>query len=252
MNYNYDHSRIVVILVEPIYGGNVGAIARIMNNFCFSQLRIIGKTPEKNDFYLAMHSEHILENVCIYSSLAEAVKDLDRVIAFSRRIGKNKPVDLSPRQMARYVHSVPNAKIGLVFGRENYGLTDSEAELCPLRCHFMANPDFPSINLAQAVALALWEIYSLPLEEKQGENKYYNAASKEELDEIHHYIIQVMHSTGFFQKQETVNWDAFIAKMLNELNPDKTMLYRLRQIFNRFNVLVTGKGLGYSISNDKE
>jgi TrmH family RNA methyltransferase len=199
-----------------------------------------------------MHSEHILENVCIYSSLAEAVKDLDRVIAFSRRIGKNKPVDLSPRQMARYVHSVPNAKIGLVFGRETYGLTDSEAELCPLRCHFMANPDFPSINLAQAVALALWEIYSLPLEEKQGENKYYNAASKEELDEIHHYIIQVMHSTGFFQKQETVNWDAFIAKMLNELNPDKTMLYRLRQIFNRFNVLVTGKGLGYSISNDKE
>ena len=199
-----------------------------------------------------MHSEHILENVCIYSSLAEAVKDLDRVIAFSRRIGKNKPVDLSPRQMARYVHSVPNAKIGLVFGRETYGLTDSEAELCPLRCHFMANPDFPSINLAQAVALALWEIYSLPLEEKQGENKYYNAASKEELDEIHHYIIQVMHSTGFFQKQETVNWNAFIAKMLNELNPDKTMLYRLRQIFNRFNVLVTGKGLGYSISNDKE
>jgi hypothetical protein len=61
-----------------------------------------------------------------------------------------------------------------------------------------------------------------------------------------------MHSTGFFQKQETVNWNAFIAKMLNELNPDKTMLYRLRQIFNRFNVLVTGKGLGYSISNDKE
>ena len=46
----------------------------------------------------------------------------------------------------------------------------------------------------------------------------------------------------FFQKQETVNWNAFIAKMLNELNPDKTMLYRLRQIFNRFNVLVTGKG----------
>ena len=252
MNYNYDHSRIAVILVEPIYGGNVGAIARIMNNFCFSQLRIIGKAPEKNDFYLAMHSEYILENVNTYYSLAEAVKDLDRVIAFSRRLGKNKPVDLSPRQMAKYVHSLPKAKIGLVFGRETYGLTDSEAELCPLRCHFMANPAFPSINLAQAVALALWEIYCLPLEEKQGENKFYNAACKEELDEIHHYIIEVMHSTGFFQKQETVNWDAVIEKMLYGLNPDKTMLYRLRQLFNRFNVLVTGKGLGYSFSKDKE
>ncbi|MEN6445307.1 MAG: RNA methyltransferase [Candidatus Cloacimonas sp.] len=240
------YSHIAVILVEPIYGGNVGAIARIMHNFCFSDLRIVGKVPEKNDFYLAMHSEQILENANTYTSLKDAVADLERVIAFSRRVGKTKPIDLSPRQMAKYVHNLPNAKIGLVFGRETYGLTDSEAELCTLRCHFMANPDFPSLNLAQAVALALWEIYALPVEEQQTLNKYYNAARKEEINNIHKYIMAVLHSIGFFQKKETINWDNLIAKMLAQLNPDKIMLYRIRQLFNRINVLVTGKGLGYN------
>jgi TrmH family RNA methyltransferase len=249
MNIRQDFSRIAVILVEPIYGGNVGAIARIMHNFCFSDLRIVGKVPEKNDFYLAMHSEEILENVNTYSTLEDAINGLDRVIAFSRRLGKNKPVDFTPGQMAKYVHSLPDSKIGLVFGRETYGLTDSEAELCPLRCHFMANPSFPSLNLAQAVALALWEIYSLPWEEKQKGKKYYNSASGKELDEIRNYILEVMRQCGFFQRRETINWDAFLAKMLAQLNPDKNMLYRLRQMFNRFNVLVTGKGLGYELPN---
>jgi hypothetical protein len=114
-----DLSRISVILVEPIYAGNVGAVARIMNNFCFTDLRIVGSVPQKNDFYLAMHSEHILDEAKIFPTLADAIADLDRVIAFSRRLGKTKPVDHSPMQMAAYVHSLPELKIGLVFGREN-------------------------------------------------------------------------------------------------------------------------------------
>ncbi len=231
MNIRQDFSRIAVILVEPIYGGNVGAVARSMHNFSFSDLRIVGNVPEKNDFYLAMHSEQILENVNTFSSLEAAVQNLDRVIVFSRRSGKNKSVDFTPGQMAKYVHSLPDSNIGLVFGRETYGLTDSEAKLCPLRCQFMANPSFPSLNLAQAVALALWEIYSLPWEEKQKGKKYYNSASGKELDEIRSYILEVMYLCGFFQKRETLNWDAFLAKMLVQLNPDKKMLNRLRQIF---------------------
>ncbi|HCX59785.1 MAG TPA: tRNA methyltransferase, partial [Candidatus Cloacimonas sp.] len=44
-----DLSRFSIILVEPIYAGNVGAVARIMNNFCFTDLRIVGAVPQKND-----------------------------------------------------------------------------------------------------------------------------------------------------------------------------------------------------------
>lgn len=241
-----DLSRISIILVEPIYAGNVGAVARIMNNFCFSDLRIVGSVPQKNDFYLAMHSEHLLDNSKTFPDLATAIADLDRVVAFSRRIGKTKPVDLSPMQMAAYVHELTNLKIGLIFGRETFGLTDEEADLCPLRCHFSANRDFPSINLAQAVALATYEVqsYEQRLAEQGGALKP-DAVSGAEMDKIYCYMKDVLSNIGYFTNYETTNWDAFLKKMLAQLNPNKEMVYRLRQMFNRIHVLVTGKGKGY-------
>ncbi len=241
-----DLSRISVILVEPIYAGNVGAVARIMNNFCFTDLRIVGSVPQKNDFYLAMHSEHILDEAKIFPTLADAIADLDRVIAFSRRLGKTKPVDHSPMQMAAYVHSLPELKIGLVFGRETFGLTDIEADLCPLRCHFSANKDFPSINLAQATALALYEVQSFSQRQTELDGTRFPAAvNGEELTKIYRYIKDVLAGIGYFTNYETTNWDAFLQKMLAQLNPNQEMVYRLRQMFNRIHVLVTGKGKGY-------
>ena len=238
------NSSVSVILVEPVYGGNVGAIARIMNNFCFSDLRIVGKAPEKNDFYLAMHSKEILENATLYESLAEAIEGLDRIIAFSRRLGKQKPIDLSPPAMAEYVHKLPNLKIGLVFGRETFGLTDSEADLCPLRCHFSANPAFPSINLAQAVALALYEIDSFKAR-GGGLEPVEDAASSQELNDLYTYMMEVLDSIGYFNRPESTNWETFLRKMLAQLNPNSEMLHRFRQMFNRIHVLVTGKGKGF-------
>lgn len=242
-----DLSKISIILVEPIYGGNVGAIARIMNNFCFTDLRIVGNVPEKNDFYLAMHSEHILENARTFSSLKEATTDLDRIIAFSRRLGKLKPVDFSPMQMAAYVNDIPELKVGLVFGRETFGLTDEEADLCPLRCHFSANKDFPSINLAQAVALACYEIQSYP--QRVGEDmgrRHNDAVNKDELEKITNYVYEVLEGIGYFTGRETTNWQSFLKNMFARLNPNKEIVYRYRQMFNRIHVLVKDRGKGYN------
>lgn len=239
-----DPANIHIILVEPIYAGNVGAVARIMNNFGFSRLRVVGAVPSKNDFYLAMHSEEILTEAEIFDDLASAVSDLDRVIAFSRRVGKLKPIDLDPPAMAAYAYECRHLKLGLVFGRETFGLTDEEADLCSLRCHIPANPDFPSINLAQAVAIAVWELYSLPLNRKL--KKTPPAVSGKDLEHLHAYMLDVMASSGFFQDHESTNWDVFLRRMLAQLNPGKSMIWRLRQMFNRWHVLVTGKGKGYA------
>jgi TrmH family RNA methyltransferase len=260
-------SNVYIILVEPIYEGNVGAVARILNNFCLPNLRIVGSLPSKNDFYLAMHSEHIIENAQIFESLADAVQDMDRIIAFSRRIGKLKPVDLNPWSMGEYFYQAPHLKIALVFGRETYGLTDEEADLCPLRCHIPANPDFPSLNLAQSVALAAWEIWSYPVrtqlqKRREGaeqptdaatQNMYYNnqdgikapAVGRDELEKVQTYMLEVLSSIGFFRDHEPVNWENFFTRMLHQLNPSGEMVYRFRQLFNRIHVLFHGRGKGY-------
>lgn len=249
-------NNLFIILVEPIYAGNVGAVARILNNFCIPNLRIVGSIPHKNDFYLAMHSEHIIDNAVLYDTLEAAVLDLDRVIAFSRRVGKLKPVDLNPWNLGSYIYENPHLKHGLVFGRETYGLTDEEAELCPLRCHIPANPDFPSLNLAQSVALAAWEIWSFPVRDSSAkiksrkaqdiaEGQIEPAVSKDELTKMQSYMKEVLAAIGFFQDHETTNWDIFLKRMLHQLNPSAEMIYRFRQMFNRIHVLFRGKGKGY-------
>lgn len=249
-------NNVSIILVEPIYAGNVGAVARILNNFCLNNLRIVGTIPHKNDFYLAMHSEHIITNAAMFDTLADAIKDLDRVIAFSRRVGKLKPVDLNPWNLGDYIYENQHLKTGLVFGRETFGLTDEEADLCPLRCHIPANPDFPSLNLAQSVALAAWELWSHPVRNatrtvmgrqvvKEDSSINEPAVSGEELAKLQTYIHEVMQSIGYFQDFETTNWDSFFSKMLHQLNPSSEMVYRFRQMFNRIHVLIRGKGKGY-------
>jgi len=251
-------NNIFIILVEPIYAGNVGAVARILNNFCINNLRIVGSIPHKNDFYLAMHSEHIITNAVLYDTLAEAVKDLDRVVAFSRRVGKLKPVDMNPWNLSDYFFENTHLKTGLVFGRETYGLTDEEADLCPLRCHIPANPEFPSINLAQSVALATWELWSYPVRNSvrtvMGRQVVTDdgtlnepAVNGTELTKLQTYMMEVLQSIGYFQDHESTNWDNFFSKILNQLNPSKEMVYRFRQLFNRIHVIFTGKGKGYKI-----
>jgi len=254
---NNEHlANIHIILVEPIYAGNVGAVARILNNFCINNLRIVGSNPHKNDFYLAMHSEHIITNAQMYDTLSDAVQDMDRVIAFSRRVGKLKPVDLNPWGLGEYFYGNPHLKLGLVFGRETFGLTDAEAELCPLRCHIPANPDFPSLNLAQSVALAVWEIWSYPVRasldkvksrkaQDVAEGQIEPAVSKEDLNRLQTYMKDVMQEIGFFQDHETTNWDAFLKRWLHQLNPSTEMVHRFRQMFNRIHVLIKGKGKGF-------
>ena len=153
---------IYVILVEPVYKGNVGSVSRIMNNFAFYNLRIVGSIPEKEDFVMGMHSEEIMEKAEVFNTLAESLHDMDRVIALSRRHGSKKRIDMNPRDLARYIHTVGEIsnrpktpitssldggkaiKIALVFGRETFGLTDDEAEICDMRCHIPANEKFPS------------------------------------------------------------------------------------------------------------
>lgn len=241
-------NNIYVILTEPVYRGNVGSVSRIMNNFNFSNLRIVGKIPDKDDYVLGVHSEHILENAQIFPDLASAVADMDRVIALSRRFKKHKQVDYNPAQLSELVHSTKNLKIGLVFGRETWGLTDEEAELCQLRCYIPANKNFPSLNLAQAVTVILYEIYAY-----QWKSAYKNAAAdKETLDETVHFVINALEGIQFFKDGDQRMIRDFFNNLLYRSNINKTMSFRMKQIFNRIHVLVNGKGCGFKKTKEKK
>lgn len=210
-----------------------------MNNFGFENLCIVGKIPEKEDFYLAAHSEDILANAQIFPTLKDALQSMDMVILFTRRFGKTKKSDFSSDELGGYLQkSSANLKTALVFGRETYGLTDAEAELCPLRCYIPTGEHFQSLNLAQSVAIILYEIFK----NGQHKSKKENQASLQQIEETSAYIMTVLHNINYFRRSDYINLKKFFDNLLVRSNSTISMNYRLKQIFNRINVLFKGTG----------
>lgn len=240
-------NNVFVVLVEPKYKGNVGAVSRIMHNFSFENLRIVGAIPEKDDKILAMHSEMIMENAEVYPDLVSALHDIDRVILLTRRFGQKKKIDFNPRETANYVHQSKGLKIALVFGRETFGLTDEEVALCNLHTYIPANERFPSLNLSHAVSIILYEIFSY----QTNETKEDDLLDNKELCETVQYSLEVLKEIGYFKNFPPDNVKKLLISLFYRANITKPMSYKIKAMFNRIHVLKKGKGYGFIMTEEE-
>ncbi len=160
-----------VVLVGSQEPMNVGAVARAMQNFGLSDLRLVAPEPRVQKdlglgsnswaYRLAVHAEDILESAGISQSLLEAVSEVQLVIATTvRKRDIYTGAVLSAREMApKAVQMAQKAKVALVFGRETAGLTTDELDLSQLIVRIPTAPKQPSLNLAQAVMVLAYEIF---------------------------------------------------------------------------------------------
>ena len=158
----------IVILVNPKYSGNVGAIARNMMNFGVDELRIVGnKEILNNEAYVrSVHAKNILNNAKFYDTLNEAIEDIDFVVGTSGAISGDrnlKRVPITPRELAEK-HKTLDGKLGIVFGREDDGLSNKELELCDLFVSIPTSEKYPIMNLSHAVSVILYELYLSSIE----------------------------------------------------------------------------------------
>jgi len=153
---------LVVVLAEPKTPGNVGAVARAMANFGISQLRIVQGVPLDEDAYKrALHAAIILEEAQRFDDLASALEGLDFTVATSGIVNINDKRHirnaLTPAQLAERVAPMEGT-LGLVFGREDYGLFTEELALCDIVVTVPTSPEYPIMNLSHAVAVVLYEL----------------------------------------------------------------------------------------------
>src|SRR6516165_445058 len=155
-----------IILVEPQLGENIGMVARAMGNFALTRLRIVNPRdgwPNLGAQRAAAGADHILDQAELFSTLDEAVADLDLLFATTARPhDQAKPV-VSPEAAAREIvsHLAYGGKVGILFGRERWGLTNEEVARANRIVTFPVNPGFASLNLAQAVLLMGYEWFRL-------------------------------------------------------------------------------------------
>jgi tRNA/rRNA methyltransferase len=160
----------VVILVEPQLGENIGMAARAMGNFGLTRLRIVNPRdgwPNISAQRAASGADHILDHVKLFDTVEQAVADCTLLFATTARAhDQAKPVvapEAAAQEMASQIAAqvAGGGTVGILFGRERYGLQNEEVALANRIITFPVNPGFASLNLAQAVLLIGYEWFKL-------------------------------------------------------------------------------------------
>ena len=151
--------RIRIVLCRPSHPGNIGAAARAMKTMGLSDLRLVApqRYPAPEAQWMATHAVDVLQNAVVHSSLNEAIEDCAAAFALSARPREWSPQVMDVRRAAAQVREL-DEKVAFVFGAEDAGLTNEEVFACQFLVHIPANPDFSSLNLAQAVQIVAYEL----------------------------------------------------------------------------------------------
>jgi tRNA/rRNA methyltransferase len=204
----------IVVLVEPQLGENIGMAARAMGNFGLTRLRIVNPRdgwPNVHARRAASGADHILDKVELFDTVEQAVADCTLLFATTARAhDQAKPV-VAPE--------AGGGTVGILFGRERYGLQNEEVALADRIVTFPVNPGFASLNLAQAVLLVGYEWFKLSTEGALPFSmpEHSERASQHQMQAFFDNLVRELDKVEFLRPAEK----------------RETMLVNLRNIFSR-------------------
>ena len=236
-----------VVLVQPLYAGNMGSVARAMNNMGIRSLALVDPPDflgSDEAIRMAVGSLDILKSASIHRTLREALEPFAVSVAASRRGGRNRRPDFQPRAMAETLVPLSQKnRIALVFGREDNGLTNEEMALCNYMVTIPTSEAMGSMNLAAAVTVCCYELFvaSLPA----AEFRVKRLSSSVNLEAMYDHIQAVLVRIGFLDENNPVRIMSAIRKILSRSGLDERDTRILRGIFrdinNKMNILEKGK-----------
>jgi len=201
----------VIVLVRPQLGENIGKAARAMLNFGLTELRLVTPRdgwPNPSAGPAAAGADIVLEQAKVYATTAEAVADCAHVHATTvRKRGVTKPV-IGPDEAGRQVHTLAG-RHAILFGPERSGLETEDVALARNIITVPINPEFASLNLAQAVILVAYEWSRMGRELAGADAALVQPtvedvlppAPQEELDGLIAHFEELLEPRGYFQPQ---------------------------------------------------
>lgn len=151
-----------IILIQPEYEMNLGAIARLMKNFGQTPLYMV--RPDVHFGFTAnMHAKHakdVLKKAKICHDLKEATKGCSMVVGTTGITGRHADALRHPMTLQQFAEKIPKTKneVAILFGREGVGLRDFEIRECDLLITIPTSKRYPVMNLSHSVAVVLYEL----------------------------------------------------------------------------------------------
>ncbi|AMO95823.1 putative methyltransferase [Collimonas fungivorans] len=219
-------NRLRFVLVETSSPGNVGAAARAIKTMGFSELILVNpRFPDvlQRDEAVAFASgaQDILAAARIVDSVEQALEGCNFAAALSARLREFSPPLTAPRALAAQLAADVSLNAAVIFGSERYGLPNEIVEKCNVLLNIPANPEYSSLNLAQAVQVLAYECRVAASEDLSpatgGEVGFQgNAASLADIDGMFAHLEQALVEIEF----------------LDPASPKKLMP-RLKRLFSR-------------------
>lgn len=218
------------ILVRPRYPGNIGSTCRALKNMGFTKLRLVRPSvlpTHPESLRLAVGAADLARKAKIFDTLESAVTGLRYLVGTSRRTGKYRRDFVSLPDIGQKLPL--KQKIGILFGSEEKGMTNKELGLCHLVTMIPSNPDFPSLNLAQSVALTAYQLRLLMTTALPDiEGRTFEPASVEEVEGMYQHLEKTLHMIGFLHERNGFHMMRTIRQLFGrtQMNEREVRIFR--------------------------
>lgn len=222
---------ICFVLVGPAVPENIGAAARAINTMGFSELRLVNPANHLADpsKWLAHGSVDVLEKALVFHDFNEAIADLDFIIGTTAKNRSVKQDYYTPENAFKLIENKSNSisQVGIVFGREESGLTNEELSKCDIAATIPLSKPYPSVNLAQSVMIFAYVFSSL---------KQMGSSEKDVTDKARIYHELKMNAFQILQKlnigEDTVLYRRMLERLATSNDDDARLLLSFAKKFN--------------------
>jgi len=203
-----------------------------MMNFDFDKLFLVNPCELDDACYTrAVHANGILDNAKTFSSFTDAIKDLDYLIATSSIESLNDKRHLRnaivPDELVDKLGGI-DGKVGLVFGREDYGLYNEEIATCDVMLRIPTSESYQSLNLSHAVALVLYALYAKNLFTPK-EKRHIGKIEKEKLYEFFSNLLEEIK----YPQHKKENTEIMFKRIMGRAIPSKWEYHTLMGVFSK-------------------
>ena len=199
-------SKFGFILVNPQLGENIGACARALKNFGFSNLNIVSPRdswPNTKARMTSVGAYNIIQKAKVYKNISDAVKKFDLVFASTARRRDVNKKHISIINFIKLLSKYKKSKIGIMFGPEASGLSNQDLSLSNFIIQIPTSKKLTSLNLSHAVIIICYEIYrSLNFSEFRKEKALSKLASKNSIKILIKFLEKMLDSKKFFNPPE--------------------------------------------------
>lgn len=203
-----------IILFEPREPGNIGSVARVVKGMGLSELYLVNPVQFQNvdaAYNMAHGARDILKTCHVVPELKDALEGIQYLVGTThRRRDVRLPPPVTARDAAQKIASISQDKsVALLFGREDFGLSTDQISLCQLTASVPMATKNPSLNLAQAVQIFVYEVFIASLEDNPLDEIEY--AEVNALEDFYGRVTRLLDKVGMSPYNQ--EWETYLKSL---------------------------------------